>query len=265
MHAHVQAAAVWLLAPYDSASKDITALLRLLCGFKTADTFRWALKIELHPADTGEQRSIRKMNVPGLFGYCLKQRFTSSIFRCAKEQRLLCVSCDDWPSAGVPSRSYIYSRLSMCCMVFAGCIDIWWHSELRQTNTDACAHCRCLRHNLSDEEFESFTQAYDLYRKSLTANRTPLHVTTLPELAMNWSRGFSAKYHVHVDTATRLLLQTGQYWLHSSLAKSNGAFDPVKLDMCASVTGKQLLDSHPPGCAGPDAALSIAHCERAVA
>lgn len=93
--------------------------------------------------------------------------------------------------------------------------------------------CMCLRHNVSDEEYESYTKAYDMYRKSLTANRTPLYATTLPELAMNWSRGFSAKYHMHVDTAARLLLQTGQYWLHSSFAKLGGAFDPLKLDMCA--------------------------------
>ena len=83
MHVHIKAAAVPVLAPYDNAENDLMALTRLLCGFKTGDHLKWALKANLHPFDSGEQRTLRKVNKAGLFGYCLKQRFTSAIFKCA--------------------------------------------------------------------------------------------------------------------------------------------------------------------------------------
>ena len=90
--------------------------------------------------------------------------------------------------------------------------------------------CRCVRHNVSDTEYDEFTKAYDLYRRSLTGNRIPLYATTIQEIAMNWSRGFSAKYHMHVDTAVHLLLVSGKYYFHGSLARVNGGFE---MDMCA--------------------------------
>ena len=104
---------------------------------------------------------------------------------------------------------------------------------------------RLIRHNVSDEELEQYTKAYDVYRRSLTANRIALHASTLPELAMDWSRGFSPKYHMHVDTAVRLLLQTGQYYLASSLAKVGGKFDRIQLDMCAYTVSNRLISACP--------------------
>ena len=93
--------------------------------------------------------------------------------------------------------------------------------------------CRCIRHNVPDTEYDLYTSSYDLYRKRLTAGRAGLYISTLAEVAMDYSRGFSCKYEVHTDTAVRWLLQTGRYWLHSSLASVGKAFDPIKLDMCA--------------------------------
>ena len=86
---------------------------------------------------------------------------------------------------------------------------------------------------MTDEQYDAYTTAYDIYRKKLTANRVPLYISTVAEIAMDYSRGFSAKYEVHVDTAVRWLLQTGRFWLHSSLASIGKQFDCVKLDMCA--------------------------------
>ena len=83
MHVHIQAAATLMLAPHDSLEKNLAALLRVLCGFKAGSVHKWALKIQVHPFDTGEQRTLRKVNKAGLYGYCLKQRFTSAVFRCA--------------------------------------------------------------------------------------------------------------------------------------------------------------------------------------
>ena len=80
---HVQAAATLMLAPYPGATKDFAAFLRLVCDLQTGDAYKWALKIELHPHDTGEQRTLRKVNEPGLFGYCCKQRYTSAVYKCA--------------------------------------------------------------------------------------------------------------------------------------------------------------------------------------
>ena len=82
-NAHIQAAATMMFARYDNANKDFAALLRLLCGFKPATHHKWAVTITIHPAEEAEQASLRKVNKAGLFGYCLKQRFTSSIFKCA--------------------------------------------------------------------------------------------------------------------------------------------------------------------------------------
>ena len=82
MHLHVQAAFVIMMAPYDGAGKDLVALLRVMCGMPTGSAFKWAFKVEIHPTDPNQQRSLRKVNKPGLFGYCLKQRFTSATFRC---------------------------------------------------------------------------------------------------------------------------------------------------------------------------------------
>ena len=55
--------------------------------------------------------------------------------------------------------------------------------------------------HVSGTEYDEFTRAYDVYRRSLTGNRIALYVTTIQEAAMNWSRGFTAKYHMHVDTS----------------------------------------------------------------
>ena len=93
--------------------------------------------------------------------------------------------------------------------------------------------CRCLRHNISDQEFEDFTAAYDQYRRSLTANRIALYANTMPEIVADWAHGFSAKYEIKFDVALRLMLQGGKHYLHSSLARSGAGWDPVKLDMCA--------------------------------
>lgn len=99
-------------------------------------------------------------------------------------------------------------------------------------------HCRLIRHNVSNEELDEYTASYDIYRKSLTANRIALYANTVPELAMDWARGFSPKFAMHVDTAVRLLLQTNRYYFSSSLAKvgGNAVFDPVRTDMCAPYT-----------------------------
>lgn len=80
---HLQCAAVFTVAAYDYAKRDLAALLRLLCGFQTASIFRWALKIEMHHYNTADQSTLRKVTEAGLFGYCLKQRFTSAVFKCA--------------------------------------------------------------------------------------------------------------------------------------------------------------------------------------
>ena len=82
MHAHIQAAAVLVLRPYENVEKDLASLLRLMCGFKTGDLHKWALKVKVNPFDINEQKTLRKINRAGLFGYCLKQRFTSAIFKC---------------------------------------------------------------------------------------------------------------------------------------------------------------------------------------
>ena len=92
MHAHVQAAAAIILVPYDTANRDVAALLRLLCDFRTGSEHRWALKVVLHPEETAEQRALHKVTRRGLFSYCLKQRFTSIIFRCAPCHDLQCCS-----------------------------------------------------------------------------------------------------------------------------------------------------------------------------
>ena len=78
----IQAADTMMFARYDNAQKDFATLLRLLCGFKPATHHQWAVTITIHPAEGVEQASLRKVNKAGLFGYCLKQRFTSSIFKC---------------------------------------------------------------------------------------------------------------------------------------------------------------------------------------
>lgn len=100
--------------------------------------------------------------------------------------------------------------------------------------------CRCLTANVPDALLDAYTRAYDVYRRSLTANRLAYHPASGPEMAMNWARGWLAKYHMHHDTALRLMLQTGKYYLSPALAKAGahkdgGNFDPIKLDMCASI------------------------------
>ena len=85
---YVQAAATLILAPYPGATKDFGALLRLVCDrhdLQTSDACKWALKLELLPHDTGEQRTLRKVNCnePDLFGYCCKQRYTSAVHKSA--------------------------------------------------------------------------------------------------------------------------------------------------------------------------------------
>ena len=83
IHVHLQCAAIFTLAPYDAAKRDLCSLLRLLCGFKDGTSFNWAPKAELHPLAAADQQALRKVTVPGLFGYCLKQRFTGATFKCA--------------------------------------------------------------------------------------------------------------------------------------------------------------------------------------
>ena len=81
-HIHLQCAATLTLAPYEALQRDLAALLRILCGFATGDAYKWALKIELHAHDTGLQPGLRKVTEGGLFGYCCKQRHTSSVYKC---------------------------------------------------------------------------------------------------------------------------------------------------------------------------------------
>ena len=82
-HIHAQCAAVLVLAPAESLKRDLTALLRLLCGFRTNDSWKWAMKVELHFAESAMQPGLRKVTLAGLFGYCVKQRYTSSVYKCA--------------------------------------------------------------------------------------------------------------------------------------------------------------------------------------
>ena len=100
-----------------------------------------------------------------------------------------------------------------------------------------------LRHNVSDAEVEQYTRAYDVYRKSLTSHRIALFPSKLPEVVMNWSRGFSAKFHMHHDTVCRLLVIGGQYYFDSSFARAGPGFDPVKLDMCASLSFTRAMSA----------------------
>ena len=83
MNVHIQAAATLVLAKYDNLGSDLKSLLRLLCGFKTGDEHKWALKIETHNFATEEQQTLRKVTEAGLFGYCCKQRYTSHVYQCA--------------------------------------------------------------------------------------------------------------------------------------------------------------------------------------
>ena len=99
---------------------------------------------------------------------------------------------------------------------------------------EQCGVCRAIRHNLSDEEYDQYTAAYDQYRRKLTANRIALYPTTMPEIVMDWSRGAVQKYAMHHDTAVVHMVHSGKYYLHGSFAGVGKGYDPVKLDMCAS-------------------------------
>ena len=46
---------------------------------------------------------------------------------------------------------------------------------------------------------------------------------------------------MHVDTAVRLLITSGKFYFHGSLARVNGGFDAVKMDMCALPSGLLIL------------------------
>lgn len=82
MHVHLQCAAVFVFAPYEKLGTDLTALLRILCDFRVKTEYKWSLKAVVHPYASEEQIGLHKVNLPGLFGYCLKQRYTSSVFKC---------------------------------------------------------------------------------------------------------------------------------------------------------------------------------------
>ena len=222
MHIHVQAAAILMLASYENAQRDVGALLRYLCGFRTGDTFKWAVKVELHPADVSAQKTLRKVTEEGLFGYCLKQRFTSSVFRCFPPP----VPCHQ----GMARADGIVAYARQCCHRPPT------HAGFKsRTDADALSSlCRVIRLNIDDRTYDAYTAAYDIYRKKLTANRIALYASTLPELAMDYGRGVSPKYMVHQDTALRWMLQSGRYYLHGSLAAAGKAkFDAIALDMCA--------------------------------
>ena len=95
-HLHVQSAAVLLLANYGDLKRDIVALLRLLCGFRTGDVYKCVIGLELHHKDTEMQPGLRKITTEGLFGYRCKQRYTSSTYRCAHQKRALQPLCWIW-------------------------------------------------------------------------------------------------------------------------------------------------------------------------
>lgn len=40
-------------------------------------------EVEQHVADTSAKPTLRKLEQPGPFGYCLRQRYTSSVYRCS--------------------------------------------------------------------------------------------------------------------------------------------------------------------------------------
>lgn len=105
---HVQAAATLMPAPYPGATKDVAAFLCLVCDVQTGDAYKWALKIELHLHDTGEQRTLRKVNEPGLFGYSCKQRHTSAVYTCAPPPFTRSFACA-W-------RSIISPLNGICCV-----------------------------------------------------------------------------------------------------------------------------------------------------
>ena len=88
--------------------------------------------------------------------------------------------------------------------------------------------------NVDKTLYDSFTAAYNIYRRKLTANRIPLYASTLPELAMDYGRGVSAKYEVSLDTAVRWMINSKRYFLHGGLASIGKSWDPVQLDMCDS-------------------------------
>ena len=96
-------------------------------------------------------------------------------------------------------------------------------------------------HNVSQQEYDSYGQTYDIYRKKLTANRTPLYLSTLPEIAMDFMRGVSSKYDVHLDTAVRWMIVGGRFFLHSTLAQVGKQWDPLKLDMCVHLNPIQSV------------------------
>jgi hypothetical protein len=81
--------------------------------------------------------------------------------------------------------------------------------------------CRVIKHNVSDEEYNAYTSAYDQYRRKVTANRIPLHASTLLEIVMDWSRGAISKYAMHFDTSLLHMVKSERYMdLLPELAKA---------------------------------------------
>lgn len=83
MHAHIQAAATFVFAPSEKLGSHLCSLLRLLCDMRAGSDYKWSLKAVVHPFAPDDQVGLRKVNKAGLFGYSLKQRHSSSIFRRA--------------------------------------------------------------------------------------------------------------------------------------------------------------------------------------
>ena len=92
---------------------------------------------------------------------------------------------------------------------------------------------RCVRHNITDKDYDDLAAAHDIYRKTLTANRIALYPTTIAEIVMDWGRGVCPKYAAQFDTILRWMIVEGRYYVHGSFAcVGKATFDPVRLDMC---------------------------------
>jgi hypothetical protein len=79
---HVQAAWAQPFATSPNMHKDLRALLRIICNFKSGAAKLWNVVVVCHPEEPGLQPQLSKVTRAGLFGYCCKQRHDSPTFRC---------------------------------------------------------------------------------------------------------------------------------------------------------------------------------------
>lgn len=209
-HVHVQSAWTMPAANYPELGKDMAALMRLLCDVERGGQHPWNVVVKAYAENVALQPTLSKVTFPGLAGYCVKQRNESANFTCGSLSKAL-HECHQVPGDG---------HLTVL-------------SRIRDKTPMDCYLCRCLRENVSDAEYDECNSSYDVFRQSVTGQRTPLNFYTIMNIATNYARGVIPKYEVAVETAIIWLLQTRRYYFDARMAMYGGVYSPVAVHMCA--------------------------------